>query len=381
MQIGTPNHPCDLYSRWRTISFVRNDNAWDNDEDKSLRVLGSGPFQLVFNGVTRTVVSNLTIDQSEYSDYNFDSNFNYTLCDTPENRINGSLYIRLQDGTCVTTQNPAVNLDGFENSVSNIINLPDNILKPINQWWTDGEQLVFQSEISFFDHPTLSGICSTLPLITEENDEPVFGILSNGIWLIFDPRLHTVKNTSSSPLIDGGKEAFVLSEGATLCANAPRTFLNDQQCKISQDACVTSSNNQVEMNLDNATIAALNLITGRYVYGIKGLLVNYDGIMLEHPCTPGLRSRWEPVSINDCVPSELYNYTNSSLFELISQSSDSNPYIKDIHFPENGKTCHDKGIDPEIQIEVDGVCWRRVHDEYLSVFDVSILYFIDLDFL
>ena len=33
--------------------------------------------------------------------------------------------------------------------------------------------------------------------------------------------------------------------------------------------------------------------------------------------------------------------------------------------------CDAGDTEPEIEIEVDEVCWRRVHDEYMSVFDVS----------
>ena len=138
------------------------------------------------------------------------------------------------------------------------------------------------------------------------------------------------------------------------------------------DACKASSGtNQVDILLDNSTIAMLNNLTGRYVYAIQGLLVNYDGIILEHPCTPGLRSRWEPKDMSDCNPTQLYSGTSQTLSNLLSNSGDRNPFMRDIHFPEEGTFCNNSDTDPEIEIVVDGECWTRVHPEHKSVFDVS----------
>ena len=99
--------------------------------------------------------------------------------------------------------------------------------------------------------------------------------------------------------------------------------------------------------------------------------MKYDGIALDHPCTPDVRSRWERKDIIECNPTDLYGNTTQSLTELLSESGDSNPYIRDIIFPKEGKMCEASDTEPEIEIEVDGVCWKRVHDEYMSVFDVS----------
>ena len=49
----------------------------------------------------------------------------------------------------------------------------------------------------------------------ELGDEPVFGKLQDGSWLMFDPRLDFVDNTLSSPTEDGGKAAVTESGGET----------------------------------------------------------------------------------------------------------------------------------------------------------------------
>ena len=313
----------------------------------------------------------LTVKHDDYTNYSFDPEFRYYLCGTPEEKINGNLYIRLQDNKCVKVQNPAINLDGFESSVSTIFNLPNDSLLPIEQRWNDGEELVFMLKTSLFENPSFSAICSKLPSVLELGDEPVFGKLSNGTWLMFDPRLDLKTNTPGSPMGDGGKAALITSGGDTYCSNVPRTFLNEDKCQLSLNACKTSSNNQIKISLENSTIAAINNLTGRYLYAIKGLLVKYDGIVLDHPCTPGLRSRWEPKNLADYNPTELYGNTTASLSELLSKSGDRNPYIRDIYFPQKGKICEAGDTEPEIEIEVGGQCWRRVHDEHLSLFDVS----------
>jgi hypothetical protein len=369
--MGTADHPCDSHSRWRKISFIRNDNQWSTN--KNLRVIGSGPFVLELNGWTRTTVQNFTIDHSDYINYVFDSTFDYELCGTPEEKIDGRLYIRVQTGECVAAQNPAINLDGLESSIPNIFNLPDNSFQPSDQWWNNGESLVFVLQNSLFDNPLFSTTCAELPSVPEIGDAPIFGKLSDGTWLMFDPRLDINTNTPSSPIGDGGKQSFLASGGDTYCSNVPRTFLNENECQLSSEACKPSSTGQIEILLDNSTIATLNNLTGRYVYAIKGLLVKYKTLLLEHPCTPGLRSRWEPKNLTDCQPTELYDTTYSSLFDLLSESTDQNPYMRDIHFPDEGKQCDVGDTEPEIEIEVNGQCWRRVHDDHMSLFDVSTL--------
>ena len=72
----------------------------------------------------------------------------------------------------------------------------------------------------------------------------------------------------------------------------------------------------------NSTIPVLNKLTDRNVYAIKGIQVNFGDVILDHPCTPGLRSRWERKELTDCDDvTELSYETNSSLFELLSKSS------------------------------------------------------------
>lgn len=337
-----------------------------------MHVQGTGPFVLDYNGIFRTVTTNMTIDHDDYRNYTFDPTFDYKLCNSIEESINGQLYIELEDGSCVKTQNPKISLDGYEDSVTaDIFDLHEDNLTSIDEWWSGGEELVFVLQASLWDNPSFSTICSSLPSVPEIGDDPIYAKISSGSWLMFDPRLDLETNTVQSPIPDGGKEAFAVSGGETYCSNVPQTFLNENECQLSANACQPSTNSDIDILLENSTIAAINRLTGRYVYAIKGLLVQYGGEVLSHPCTPGLRSRWEPKNLTDCNPTDIYSGTNLTLSGLLSSSGDRNPYMRDIYFPNEGANCNITDTNPQIEIEVDGTCWKRVHDDHMSLFDVS----------
>jgi hypothetical protein len=117
------------------------------------------------------------------------------------------------------------------------------------------------------------------------------------------------------------------------------------------------------------------------MYRIEGLnVVDQDNpsIKLEHPSTPNLRSRWVPKDSNDgaCNPTQLGSTTNETLYVLLSQGgSGENAHLKDIYFPESGSSCDGADTNPEIEIVVGGVCWQRVHEEFMSVYDMT--YWVD----
>ena len=270
----------------------------------------------------------MILDGDNYKNYTFDPTFDYHICGSLSEYIGGRLGLLLEDGNCVVTQNPEVNLDGFEHLASNIFDLNDNNLQSVDEGWYNGESLVYSLQRSLFDDPSFSSICSALPSVPEIGDEPIFAKVSNGTWLLFDPRLRLETNTKDAPLYDGGKKAQTSSGGDVSCSNAPRSFLNEDSCQLSANACKSSFNSQVNIDLDNSTISAINRLSGRYVYAIKGLLVKYQGINLDHPCSPGLRSRWVSKNLTDCNPTPLYSDTVDALSNLLSSSNDRNEYIR-----------------------------------------------------
>jgi hypothetical protein len=122
-------------------------------------------------------------------------------------------------------------------------------------------------------------------------------------------------------------------------------------------------------------IETLHDITGQYVYGVLGLpVVDFQNTALESPCTPGLRSRWEINNAADCPnPTALGTQTNATLFKLLSQSADMNAHVRDINFPISGFSCTAADTDSlaNVEIVVGSTCYKRVHPEHLSVYDMT----------
>lgn len=160
--------------------------------------------------------------------------------------------------------------------------------------------------------------------------------------------------------------------------------------QVSTNACrPASTSSAVSVTLDTTTISELNtLVPVRYTYEIQGVSVVDMNSMtlfperLPHPCTPNLRSRWEPISSTTCEnPTELQDETSDALTTLLLSSGDENPYITDIYFPESGMMCNSTDTETEIEIDVlnvdDGTttCYKRVHPDYKSVYEREFFFF------
>ena len=322
------------------------------------------------NGFPRAVVSNISIRNIQYTNYTFNTTRDYIFCDHPEESVGGNIYIWLEDGSCQPVLNPTVNFTGFENLPTYVISIPtgSSILRPIDGLFTNGDEFLLEQPLS-------DPRCSIIPGVVELNDPPIFGVLQNGSWLQFDPRLSLEENTIQSPIADGGSQNAIHSGKIMACSNVPRTFLNEKHCSISYAplTCGTiSSTPDVFIKLDEPTLLTLFNLTGRYVYGLMGLtVIDQLNNMIAHPCTPGLRSRWLLKEISTCNATSIFNTTNLTISDLLRRSTDSNPYFRDITFPQSGVTCDPLDTNPAIELQVDGKCWTRVHPEYLSVYDVS----------
>ena len=167
-----------------------------------------------------------------------------------------------------------------------------------------------------------------------------------------------------------------LTGGVTKCANVPRTFKNEDSCVLSYSATACSSYTApditIELNAENLEL--LHTLTGQYAYSILGLpVLDYYDDTLESPCTPGLRSRWEIKAADECIATTLGDTTTLSLTELLSESSDSNPHVRDIIFPSNGAYSCDSTDEliAEVGIIIGSQCFQRVHQDHMGVFDFT----------
>ena len=232
MPYGTIDHPCAANSRWRKFTFIKND--FPSRLNRSglsgvLRIQGSGPYVLKLDSHPRTVVQNLVIANDVYANYTFDPEFEYKICEVTPG-VGGTLAIKLSDGSCQNIHNPVVNFNKHENSPTYVIDVPGGVtnLQPIDEQWTNGEELILTRDIN-------DSSCKDVPLLLEYGDPPIFGKVSDGTWLQFDPRLNLQTNTISNPRDDGGHNEVKMG-GGTLCMDTPQNFLNDNDCLLSSVA-------------------------------------------------------------------------------------------------------------------------------------------------
>ena len=145
------------------------------------------------NTIPRTVVSNISILNTQYANYTFNTTRDYILCASPEETVGGRVFITLEDGTCQAIRNPSVNFTGFENLPTYSLAIPADSLSLVDVPFTNGFEFILLQPLS-------DSRCSTIPDVVEVNDPPVFGVLSDGSWLQFDPRLTLEDNTIQFPI-------------------------------------------------------------------------------------------------------------------------------------------------------------------------------------
>eukprot|EP00986_Skeletonema_menzelii_P003357 scaffold1026_cov141-Skeletonema_menzelii.AAC.8 len=371
VRIGRNNHPCSANARWRKFTFSRKDGDHTGNNPKTFEASYDEAVDHVItiklDGFVRTTVKAIGFEDITKT---FEFNKEYLMCNLPQEEVDGWFWLRLDDGSCSHLANPLVQFFPEATQPSYVVNLPNisGSLQVIDTQHSDGQELI--STVALDD-----AICDTLSDITEQGDAPVHGKLDDGTFVLFDPRLMLQENTVDNPESDGGGLIKTLTGDVTKCANVPRTFLNEDSCVLSTMATACSSSTapdlQIELNAEN--IGILHDLTGQYVYGILGLpVVDKLGEKLETPCKPGLRSRWEIKAAGECSATLLGMNTNASLVELLSESSDTNPFIRDINFPASGFAC-DSSDDATVEIEIiiGSQCFKRVHPEHMSVFDFT----------
>ena len=195
-------------------------------------------------------------------------------------------------------------------------------------------------------------------------------------------------NEVDSPLQDGGKLAVTLTENATdveqrfrvSCSSAPRTFLNEDSCQLSEDACYVSEGKDVDVELSLENLELIHDKTGGedgedtlYVYTVTALRNDPD--WTDPPCTPGARSRW--IVVDNCTsPGTSWDdSTEASFRKLLTSSDDANPYMKDIFFPTSTGGFIACSFDDmqkfDFKIEINGACYENTHPDNLQVFDMT----------
>jgi len=371
LPIGRSDHACKGQSRWRKFTFAKTDGElwWKEQWFEAKFNDGDKYITIKLNGHVRTVVESIAFKNPEYI---LEFNKKYKMRRRPREYVDGDFDLYMDDGSYQSLVNPPVTFYTDSIQPPQVLNLPaltEAGIDSIDEYRSNGGEFILHDELT-------DPLCSTLNEVSEDDDTPVFGKLPDGSWLVYDPRLKLEENTPISHLEDGGGLIQSLTGGDSRCVNAPRTFVNEEQCTLSfsPTACGSSGTPDVEIELNANNIAFLHSITGQYIYGVLGLpVVDHEDTTLESPCTVGLRSRWEIKDATECTHSILGTETNATLVDLLTKSSDTNPFVRDIIFPTRGYSCSvdDTLALDDVELVIGGICYKRVHPDHMSVYDFT----------
>jgi len=408
----TGPHPCNSNSRWRRFAFTHQD-AGKTLRMTTLRRQQGEEIVLMVDGVFRTKLS-AQVQLVQYDDrlgvtleaatpMNFDTD--YEICSDMSTFYQESTVVRVRwqgqgqerclqfrDGN-PSIQTPTGLADGAHttgNSTNYILSIPNSALVPIDDetypslYWKSyqsGDEFRLTAAIN-------EASCS---IVSMDSGPPmVYGRLqnSNDEVLLYDPRVVLQANTVENPIPDGGGSLVLETNNLVNCANAPRTFLNEDHCVLStaETACRANEALEIEIELSEEFIKAANEITGRYIYALDNLPINDESYRdddnqlqyyNEPPCGPQTPSRWMRVDASICRDP---NYRTvglqtqtafGGLLQRLASSTDS--LLEDVLFF-RGLECDEADTEKRslgFIRDGDGQCWQNVNRRHLNVYDMT----------
>jgi len=253
--IARPYHPCEADTRYRRYAFT------GKDKNRRLQVKAvNGKYLLSVDGEPRTMVTSIDWSSSAYKNSKGSmptTDHAYLICSEPGEEIYGGVVVRdYRTNQCQTIKvnnqggNAMVDFAGFTEVLTDMLTQEGN-----NYNYTMANYLTLTSSDAisindvFFNSPkpqnfklkqdlsydACAAVSQELNLI-----HYVAYYQPNNIWLLHTPPPKLIQNTIDSPAIDGGGYNANWSKGRTWCANAPRTFLNEDKCVMSNDENVCS---------------------------------------------------------------------------------------------------------------------------------------------
>jgi len=216
MAEGQPFHPCAQYSRWSRYSLFKS------EVKKVLAVEGvhPGPYLIIMDGKPRTMVDNFDVKDLGTVKIPGD----YLLCDVEE-YVGGKVVINVE-GACR-------DLLGGNPPVDFYMGIVPGTMFSFPTWRKANFEVITSYKKDSLIH--LGDIRdSTCDNASVDDAYPSFIQFGDGDWLLYDPRIVLKENTPEMPLPQGGgKERLMMG---SLCANVPRTFMNERECVLSNDA-------------------------------------------------------------------------------------------------------------------------------------------------
>ena len=381
---GVPLHPCDPLTRWHSYAFTTSDsnnsNEITNDRLKIEieRTSDNSAYLLSIQGEPRTEVKSIELVEypDSYYDYDDDDFFmdidlevpgSYSISyESIRDYVGGAVAIYIDSDTdqhaYLKIGNPLIQFTSANPKLpSNIITLTPEDRKKFSSiaGSYSGDEFILYEGLSH-------SMCDSL----EVGSYPVYIDFTDGNYLAFDPRLSLEENTIKNPSPDGGgsKKNF-----GGYCSNAPRTFLNEASCVVSNepDVCRDSYNvPDVEIKLTSETVRTLYELTGRHVYAIENLRPT------KSPCSPNSSSKW--VRIGDfslCTANyRLSHATNETLQFYMSRAKHEGD-LRGMWFGDDGRECDIPSTTPSdnvnVQVIFDESCWQLAHPNHHDIFDFT----------
>lgn len=155
--------------------------------------------------------------------------------------------------------------------------------------------------------------------------------------------------------------------GSTICPSVVKTFLNEDTCQKKQ-SCSEPIYGSASFVLDDTNVRVWYTDSAKYVYEVRGLRL--EDQYYQSPCTSGV-SRWEK-TIGNCTDATVLDaVTLATITQALADTSDANPYVKDINLP-TGEGCN--GNDAATigaQVQVGNTCYEHVHPHLHDIRDFS----------
>jgi hypothetical protein len=264
-------NPCNKGARYRKYAFLPTDNSrW-----LTIKTSPSGKKILSVSGIVRTVVDGpIGAGGSSTIEYMNLADGNYEICSS--NDLEGvHTEVRIKPTSAAGCKdmwvnniygNPVVQFDADHPPDIPPIKLDGHYIAVLDERFVYSD---VQNNLLQLTSNVTDGSCSHI--VNGAPEIAFVGTISNGNeieYYIHSPTLTVHKNTLEQPLLDGGKAAMTETESApsermkVICSNAPRTFLNEDFCVLSDDACIAEEVDDVEIVLSLENLEAIHTITG-----------------------------------------------------------------------------------------------------------------------
>ncbi|KAI2490759.1 Protein of unknown function (DUF1501) [Fragilaria crotonensis] len=331
-RIGAVTHPCQKGTRYRRYAF----SAKDYGKYMEIKTVGTKRI-IKIDGFVRTVVQGPVYQYWNPSVVWPDGS--YEMSDTAgTDKIGGNVNMYLPSAGGNTDAsfngnygNPTIQFDSSIGANPNVvITLSTSVAAASDNKYFSTESVKMQ-EIVLTQDLTAS-VCASLKE-TGNPVNPVFALFNGAYW-IHDPRFELINNTLTAPAPDGGgklsRDTFniVQPDQGAICSNAPRTFLNEDTCFMTENpkACVAELFDPYDYSNLPKFYVTVNPTTIRNIYSATG-----GGADDPNPLMRDIWNWWDV----EC-PAPVYQ---SYGFE-----------VKDL----------------------DGTkCWKNVHPDHLDVYDMT----------